>query len=73
MNNVFIPVGEGIYHFELLIYMLNRWGQRIFVSTDINTGWDGTNNGKIVPQDIYVYNAKATSHYGKKVSLKQEP
>lgn len=38
----------------------NRWGERVFFSTNIMEGWDGVYKGK--PQEIgtYVYYAKAT-------------
>jgi gliding motility-associated-like protein len=32
----------------------NRWGQLIFVTSDLSKGWDGTFNG--VPQEVGVYN-----------------
>jgi gliding motility-associated-like protein len=55
-NAVFHPaVTDNVseYHFEIY----NRWGERIFVTTDINAGWDGTYKGKLCQQDVYVYKA----------------
>ncbi|MGZ5243560.1 MAG: T9SS type B sorting domain-containing protein, partial [Bacteroidia bacterium] len=39
--------------FEITIY--NRWGERIFHSTDPNVSWDGTWKGVKSPQDVYIY------------------
>jgi gliding motility-associated-like protein len=34
---------------------MNRWGQVVFHSEDIATGWDGTINGANAPVGSYVY------------------
>jgi gliding motility-associated-like protein len=54
-NDVFYPVSvEGVEEYRLEIY--NRWGVLIFVSEDINVGWDGYDmNGKLVKPDVYVW------------------
>ncbi len=39
--------------FQITIY--NRWGERIFESSDINKSWDGTWKGVRCPQDVYIY------------------
>ncbi len=57
VNDVFQIHGYGIspQNFELMIF--DRWGNKIFLSRDINEGWNGSvnNNGNIVQQDVYVY------------------
>lgn len=40
LNDVFMAKGEGMRSFDMWIF--DRWGQQIFHSSDINTGWDGT-------------------------------
>ncbi len=52
-NDVFFPVTEGVvaYHMQIL----NRWGQLLYESEDMNRGWDGYFNGKVCPQDVYIY------------------
>jgi len=40
LNDVFMAKGQGMHSFDMWIF--DRWGQRIFHSSDINTGWDGT-------------------------------
>lgn len=55
-NDIFYVFGEGIDNatFQLLIF--DRWGKQIFVSTDINKGWNGKVNGGADAQiDTYVW------------------
>jgi gliding motility-associated-like protein len=48
VNDIFLPgFGEGISQYEMQVY--NRWGQKVFTSTDRNKGWDGRFNGRMVP------------------------
>jgi gliding motility-associated-like protein len=47
----------GVENYTLSIY--NRWGQLLFTAE--NQGWDGTCNGKAVPEGIYVYTLKITT------------
>ncbi|OFY18145.1 MAG: hypothetical protein A2W98_07535 [Bacteroidetes bacterium GWF2_33_38] len=52
-NDIFFPIAEGVeqYHFEVY----NRWGELLFVSEDINIGWNGYYRGEICKQDVYVW------------------
>lgn len=55
-NQTFKPVfssGIDIYSYHLVIY--NRWGELIFETHDLEYGWDGTYQGKIVPDGTYVW------------------
>lgn len=45
--------GESISNFKMMIF--NRAGHQVFVSHDINYGWDGTYKGRELPQATYVY------------------
>lgn len=55
-NNLFKAVGMGVIGYELWVY--DRRGDLMFHTTDINEGWDGTNNGKLCPQASYVYRCR---------------
>ena len=61
INDVFLPKGEGIGEYSLKIY--DRWGNLIFITDDINKGWDGiANNGTEYAQiDVYVYVVEVVS------------
>ncbi|MDF1546439.1 MAG: PKD domain-containing protein, partial [Bacteroidales bacterium] len=52
-NVVFHPKHRGIREYKLEIF--NRWGEKLFESTDPTIGWDGYSNGKLAPQDVYVW------------------
>ncbi len=54
-NNIFYPaVAAGdVVEYELMIF--NRWGNLLFVSREIERGWDGYYNGRLCPQDVYIW------------------
>lgn len=64
-NDVFLPLTRGVVEFELLIF--NRWGELLFESKDSQRGWDGTFQGKLCQQDVYMYKLKATYENGEQV------
>ena len=73
-NDVFQPKGGAISEFEM--YVFDRWGNKLFHTTDFNKGWDGTTTGGFECQaDTYVYlinvtdNFKKTHSYMGKVTL----
>jgi gliding motility-associated-like protein len=65
-NDVFFVHGTGINSIELIIF--NRWGEKIFESTNIKNGWDGTFNGQVCNTGVFVYYLKATMNDGTVVS-----
>jgi len=44
---------ENITKYNFQIY--DRWGQRIFSTTNIEEGWDGTSKGQYCPSGVYVW------------------
>ncbi len=55
VNNEFKPV-LGFIDFstyEMEIY--NKWGEMLFKTNEADSGWDGTYNGQVVPEDYYRY------------------
>ena len=68
-NDAFFILAKGVKDFTLHIY--NRWGQEVFISNDINTGWDGNYKGKPQPGGVYQFfftityqNGKSENHSG---------
>ena len=53
--------------FSIVIY--NRWGELVFASEDKNFRWDGTKNGKRVPEAVYTYLIRCTDHTGRPYHL----
>lgn len=45
--------------------VFNRWGNKVFETTDINQGWDGRFNDKAQPVGVYMYSIEATTSTGK--------
>ena len=43
----------------------NRWGTKVFETSDINKGWDGTFAGEPQPMGVYIYTVEAMSNTGK--------
>lgn len=64
-NDVFLPLTRGVVEFELLVF--NRWGELLFESQDTERGWDGYYNGKLCPQDVYMYKLTALYENGERV------
>ena len=66
MNDVFKIKGENLQDFKMLVY--DRWGQKIYESTNPGEGWDGTYKGNPVQNDTYVYQVTAKNLGDKKMT-----
>ncbi|MCB0656083.1 MAG: PKD domain-containing protein [Saprospiraceae bacterium] len=62
--NVFSPNGDGrndvLYLYSKLpsitsFEVFNRWGSRLFQTSDINEGWDGRLGGYLQPPGVYAF------------------
>jgi gliding motility-associated-like protein len=61
----FTPNGDNlndvfeVYHTETVsqgnIRIFNRWGEQVFQSDKLDFSWDGTINGRPLPDDVYFY------------------
>ncbi len=60
---LFRPKGVGIKEYQIRVF--STYGQLIWESQELTEdgqpaeAWDGTYNGKLMPQDVYVWKAKA--------------
>jgi gliding motility-associated-like protein len=67
--NAFTPNGDGnndalqlfgdlsaVAYLDFMVF--NRWGEKVFESSNANFAWDGTYKGELVPQGVYIYTAK---------------
>ncbi len=52
-NDILFPLGIGVKSVSWKVF--NRWGELVFVTDNINVGWDGTFNGAPQPSGVYVY------------------
>ncbi|MBX3165181.1 MAG: gliding motility-associated C-terminal domain-containing protein [Bacteroidetes bacterium] len=53
LNDVFMPVTHGAVHYHLSVF--DRWGHKVFETTDLTKGWDGTFKGEPAKADVYVW------------------
>ena len=52
-NDTFQIMATGVRSFSMNIY--NRWGEQVFTTANINSGWDGTYKGKPQPEEAYTF------------------
>jgi gliding motility-associated-like protein len=64
-NRTFYPVGVFVNSQDYVFIIYNRWGEKLFETTEINHGWDGTYKGSDSPQDVYTYFVKFTTSDGR--------
>ena len=57
-NDILYIHGKGIEDIYFAIY--NRWGEKVFETTNINYGWDGVYKGEFVDPAVFVYYLRAT-------------
>ena len=82
MPNAFSPNGDGvndtyrpknyqnITEFKAMIF--NRWGQCLYVWTDVNGEWDGTHKGKPVKDGVYFVRVTAKGGDGRRYDIKKD-
>ncbi|MDF2447955.1 MAG: hypothetical protein K0R26_459 [Bacteroidota bacterium] len=57
-NDHFAPVFQCDYNY-FQITIMDRWGNTVYTSTNINAKWDGRFKGNPCPDDVYVYRLEA--------------
>lgn len=65
-NDSFVLKGQGLESVTMTIF--NRWGEPIITlegDQPYTIGWDGTKDGKYLPQGVYVYIIELTDRTGK--------
>ena len=73
--NAFTPGNGPNNEFKILVNGIatinyfriwNRWGEKVFETTDITKGWDGTFNGTPQPMGVFIYQIEAVTSIGTK-------
>jgi len=52
-NEVFMPIIRSAQSVYFVVF--DRWGEKLFETTELNVGWDGTFRGAACKQDVYVW------------------
>lgn len=64
-NDVLHVLGNGIDELSFTVY--SRWGEKVFETTDVNTGWDGTFKGEPMNVGVFVYFIKGKFKNGETI------
>ena len=67
-NDVWYVRGNDIRSVEISVF--DRWGQRVFNSTSLSVGWDGTFGGAKLDPSVFGYYVEGYCKNGDKFSLK---
>ena len=79
LPNTFTPNGDGKndvfkaygnYLQKLNMKVFNQWGEKVYETSDVTGGWDGTYRGSQAPVGVYVYVVSATMPDGRTISKK---
>ena len=54
-NPAFLPILNGLDDYDYQFTIYNRWGELLFKTSSIHQSWDGSYDGKIVPDGTYVW------------------
>jgi gliding motility-associated-like protein len=67
-NDIFLPKGTYWNPAKFNLHIFDRWGNLIFVSTNVNQGWDGKVKGgsNFVESDVYVWTVEISDLGGDK-------
>jgi gliding motility-associated-like protein len=65
INTMFKAYGVGISESESVLDIYNRWGEKVFTTSYLYTGWNGQDfNGNDAPQGPYFYTARIVGNKG---------
>lgn len=68
MNDVLYVRGNCITGMDFTIF--DRWGEKVYVGTNVQDGWDGIFRGEYMENGVYYYNLKATLIDGSEIKRK---
>ena len=63
VNDTFQPKGYGIVKYNLQVF--DRWGEKLYETTDFTKGWDGTFKGKLSKEESYIWKIVVNNAQGK--------
>ncbi|TVR42672.1 MAG: hypothetical protein EA392_00120, partial [Cryomorphaceae bacterium] len=65
INDLYGPVMEGIDPSTYEFFIVNRWGETVFYTNDVNQKWNGSgmNGTHYAPDGVYTWKVKVKSLY----------
>jgi gliding motility-associated-like protein len=71
INETFFPLGVGLDPNKFDLWIFDRWGNLIYYTDDINSGWDGKVQGHsdLCQEDTYVWKIKVIDVKGYKYNM----
>jgi hypothetical protein len=60
VNKIFLPIGAFVDNADYILDIYDRWGAKIYETTDVNKGWDGTGH----PEGVYAYTVQYKTSLG---------
>ncbi len=66
LNDIFYAKGFGVTKFEMNV--MDRWGEKVFTSTNMNDAWDGSyekRGNKMIEEGVYTWIINVTNVFGK--------
>lgn len=64
LNDEFMVKGSGLKAEGFQMEITDRWGIVVFSTNEIGKGWDGTVNGQMAKDGVYIYKVRATGANG---------
>ncbi|OFX20540.1 MAG: hypothetical protein A2033_01100 [Bacteroidetes bacterium GWA2_31_9] len=59
INDVLYAIGKNVENINFIIF--DRWGEKVFQSTDLSIGWNGAYKGNKLESDVFMYYISASS------------
>jgi len=63
-NRIWKPSNVFARENSYTLFVMNRWGEKVFQTTSTDEGWDGTFNGNEQPMGVYTYSINYRSLEG---------
>lgn len=68
-NEIFKPITFNISEKGYALMIFNRWGEQLYKTVDLESGWNGEYLGEKVPPGVYVWRITYLDHHGEAKSL----
>ncbi len=72
INKIYKAKSNHMSIIEFKATIFNRWGQKLYSWTDINGGWDGKVNGRLVKNGVYFVNVVAKGADGRVYHIRKD-